>query len=103
MVWFDFCSRFWDLSDAMQLNLRTLWPLMVIGITAQWSKAAFAEGDNYAVEDATNIGAIVLELKDIKIQADALSRLDEMLTKWNGTNYAIFSPTIDGLMSMIGW
>ena len=64
---------------------------------------AYAEGKVYAVEHATNINAIVHGLKDFKTQSTALSSLDEMVKKWGGTNYDVFSTAVDGLMSMIGW
>ncbi len=56
-----------------------------------------------ATGDTTNINAIVEGLNDLKTSVDSLFRLDEMVTKWNGTNYEIFSPAIDGLVPMIGY
>lgn len=75
----------------------------VLAAVVQGTEPVYAEGSNYASQDATNIDAIVHDLNDIKVQSRALSRLDEMVSKWSSTNYAIFSPTVDGLLSMIGW
>ena len=77
---------------------------LLVFAAATRTNAAYAGDNGSGIEGTTNIDAIVRELKDERTQwGEALSRLDEMVTNWKGTNFDIFSPAVDSLIPMIGW
>ena len=71
--------------------------------TAQWPNPARAQNYSTNFVESADIEAIVNDLKDERKQWGAVSRLDDVITLWHGTNFENFAPTVEPLMPLIGW